>query len=263
MKRAVFFVGLLFLLGPSPWAGDALWLAPGLAIERLPRVYRPSADDWGERVELVGCRRHLWLVAAKQIWRLDQREPLLPAPVPLSAFTCTPAGTLVAAAEGRFGPINGRLFAPMLPLPSPRARLAAAPPDALVIYEQQVPARIFHFDGERVQLVTTLAEPITALTVVGNAYLVATPSGLYKIHGDKPLQLVFPWPAEEQPIVGLAVHPRTAEIIVASEDEIFLLDAGRMEQIAYGIGGAVVVDEDAIFVADPKRKEIVRLYRRR
>lgn len=262
MRRLAVFFASFFIVWPLA-AEDGLRLVKGLVVERLPTAFRPAQGQWGERVDFVGCGRHLWLAAAGQLWRLDRREPLLAAPLPITAFTCTAAGTLILAVKDRLGPVQGRLFVPAIPLPSSSIRLAAGEGDTIVLYETQPPARVMRFDGEKVQLVATLAEPITAYAHVGASHLIATPSGIYRLRAGEPLGLVFPWPANEQPIISLAIHPRTAEIVVATANEIFLLDEGRMEQLAHGLGGSVLLGEDAIFVADPRRGDVFRLSRRR
>lgn len=256
-------------LASSAWlvmtalAAEGIRLLPGLGIERLPARLAPSGGKWEGEIDFVGCGQHLWLTTAGQVWRLDRNEPILATPLPITSLACTEAGTLLIAAQERLGPISGRLFIPALSLPSRQTRLAAGPGDTLVLYETSVPARLFHFDGERVRLVATLAEPIMTVVAVGDSYFVATPSGIYRLRSGEPIGLIFPWLGEEKPIIALAVHPRTAELVVATEDEVFLLDEGKMEQIAYGLGGKLVVNEESIYVADAKRGNVYRLFRKR
>ncbi|MDI6749877.1 MAG: hypothetical protein QMD73_06835 [Rhodocyclaceae bacterium] len=256
MRRLCFLV-CGFFWAMAAMAEEGIRLASGFEVVKLPAALMP-ADEWPTSPLLCARRDGLWFAGRHNLWRIGTRAAQLDAPLPIEDFTCSESGTPVLVVGGRLGPLQGRLFVPRVPLPSPHTRLAAGAQDSLILFETQAPARLFRFDGRQAQLVATLAEPILAASHAGDFVLIATPTAIWRVRPGEPLGLLLPL-AETKPVISLAVHPRTAEILFASEDEIFLLDDGRAAQIAGGLGGALAVTDEGIFVADGRRKGIYRL----
>ncbi|WP_126447382.1 hypothetical protein [Sulfuricystis multivorans] len=240
------------------WADEGIRLAPGFGVQKLSAALMPN-DVWPDAPVLCARSDGLLFAGKSNLWRIGAHEGLLDAAVPIEGFACSEAGTPVLVAAGRLGPLQGRLFVPRVPLPTPATRISGGAGDSLILFETSAPARLFLFDGRQAQLVATFTEPITAVTHAGDFSIVATPTAIWRVRPGEPLGLLLPL-IEMKPVVSLAVHPRTAEILFASEDEIFLLDDGRATQIAAGLGGTLAVMQDAIFVADGKRKGIYRLF---
>ncbi len=256
MRTLFLFVCGLWL-SVAAHAEENIRLAPGLGIQKLPAALLP-ADEWSDAPSLCVRSDGLWLASRHNLWRIGTREAFLGAPVPIEGFACSEAGTLIIVAAGRIGPLQGRSFVPRVALPSPHTQLASGANDSLILFETRSPARLLRFDGRQAQLVATLAEPIRAATHAGSFLVVATPSGIYRVRPGEPLGLLLPF-VEMKPVVSITVHPRTAEILFSTEDEIFLLDDGRTVQLAAGVGGALAATTDAIFVADGLRRGIYRL----
>jgi hypothetical protein len=248
---------LLLLLVGMAQAQEAIRLAPGLAVQKLPQDLTP-AGPWPAAPGLCLSRAGLWFVGGDNVWRIGNKQTLLTVPLPIDDFACSEAGTPVIVAAGRLGPVQNGLFIPRLPLPSAQTRLAGGAGDSLILFETAAPARLFRFDGRQAQLVATLAEPIHAVAPAGDFIVVATPSGIYRVRAGDPLGLLLPL-EDMPPVRSLAVHPRTAEILFSTADEIFLLDDKRATQIAAGLGGTLLPTAQEIFVADPRHRGIFRL----
>lgn len=244
-------------LAAAAWGEEGLRLAPGFTIQKLPAALMP-AGAWPAHPALCARQDGLWFATRDNLHRLGMRAGVLEVPLPLEGFACSAHGTPVLVAAGRLGPVAGRLFVPRLPLPSAATRVTGGTGDSLILFETSAPARLFRFDGRQAQLVATLSEPIHAAAPAGDFVLVATATGIYRVRPGDPLGLLFPL-IDMKPVVSLAVHPRTAEILFATEDEIFLLDDGRATQLAGGLGGALAATETAIFIADGRRQGIYAL----
>lgn len=254
------WIAFLFILWAG-WVGaEEIRLAAGFALQRLPAVLAP-AGNWN-RIALCLRQDGLWLATSDSLWHLGEKQSALPVAVPIDAFACSQAGTRVLASQGKFGPLVGKVFVPRLPLPSPQMRLAAGPADSLLLFATQAPARLFRFDGEHATLLATLAEPILAAAAAGEFVVVALPSGIYRLRPGEPLGLLLPW-GDMPPIVSLVIHPSTAEIFFSTEEAIYLLDEGLVTQLAAGLGGALAVTGESVFVADAIRKAVFRLYPRK
>ncbi|NWG31895.1 MAG: hypothetical protein HXY29_10420 [Rhodocyclaceae bacterium] len=236
---------------------ESIRLAPGFRLDKFPAAQMP-AGEWPATPALCARSDGLWFATRDNLFRLGARMGALEVPLPLDGFACSASGSVVLVAAGRLGPVAGRLFVPRVPLPSPATRVAGGAGDSLILFETTAPARIFRFDGRQAQPVATLAEPILAAAPAGDFVLVATPSGIYRLRPGEPLGLLFPL-ADMKPVVSLAIHPRTAEILFATEDELFLLDDGRATQLAAGLGGALAATAETVFVADGRRKGIYAL----
>ncbi|MCX8085643.1 MAG: hypothetical protein N3C63_01950 [Rhodocyclaceae bacterium] len=245
------------LIAAAAWGEEGLRLAPGFAIQKLPAAMMP-AGAWPTQPALCVRKDGLWFATRENLYRLGARAGVLEVPLPLEGFACSAQGTPVLVAAGKLGPVAGRLFVPRVPLPSPATRIASGTGDSLILFETAAPARLFRFDGRQAQLVATLTEPILAAAPAGDFVLVATATGIFRVRPGEPLGLLFPL-ADMKPVVSLAVHPRTAEILFATEDEIFLLDDGRATQLAEGLGGALAATETTVFVADGRRQGIYAL----
>lgn len=239
-------------------AEEGIRLASGFALQKLPPALTPTGP-WHDTPSLCQARGRLWLANRDNVWLLGQTKGEIELSLPIEALACSEAGTLVLAVGGRLGPLQGKLFLPRLALPSPHSRVAGGAGDSLILYETQAPARLMRFDGRQVQLVATFAEPIRAATHAGEFLIVATTSGIYRVRPGEPLGLIASLPDFGQ-VVSLAVHPRTAEILVSTADALYVVDEGLIMQVAAGLGGALVATEEGIFIADGRRRAVFRLY---
>lgn len=255
MRRSIVFCLLWF--AAAALAEDGIRLAPGMTVRQLPAAMMPAAE-WPEVPALCLRRDGLWFAGRDNVWRIGAREAALDAPLPIEGFACSAVGTPVIAAAGRLGPLQGRLYVPRLPLPSPATRIAGGTGDSLILFETVAPARIFRFDGRRAQLVATLAEPVLAAAPAGDFVVAATPAAILRLRPGEPVGLMLPL-SDMKPVRSLAVHPRTAEILFSTEDEVFLLDDGRATQLAAGIGGTLAATAETVFVADGGRKRLYAL----
>lgn len=236
---------------------EGIRLAPGFGLQRLPAALMPMGE-WPAIPALCVRKDGLWFASRENLYRLGMRAGALEVPLSIEGFACSAQGSPVLVVAGKLGPVQGRLFVPRVPLPSPASRVVGGAGDSLILFETTAPARVFRFDGRQSQLVATLAEPIQAAAPAGDFVLAATPSGIYRMRSGEPLGLLFPL-ADMKPVVSLAVHPRTAEILFATEDEIFLLDDGRATQLTAGLGGVLATTDAAIFIADGRRRGIYAL----
>ncbi len=250
---------ILFTLAVACHA-EAMYVLPGLVVEKIPeRMTAPIR--WPARTEMIAFPGQVWLLAQDNVWRIGAASGTFATPLEVTSFARSDAGTFAVLAGDKLGLASGGMFLPAIPAPEKDMRVAGGPGDTLYLYGTHSPARIFLFDGERVSVLATVSDPITALTHLGETVIFATSEGLFTLRPGHPAGLIFPL-AGHAPLVSLAVNADTAELFGATEDAVYQIDEGRMTQIAQGLGGVVAVVGKDILVADPRRQGIFRVYPR-
>jgi hypothetical protein len=258
MRRALAL--LLLALSVFAHAGEPIHVLPGLAVEQIPaRLLAPM--PWPARTEIVAAPGQVWLLAQGNVWRLGAARGALATPLAVDSFARSDAGTLAALVRGQLGLVSQGMFLPAIALPEKNMRLAAGAGDTLYLYGTGSPARILHFDGEKVAVLATLADPVTAFTHLGGTAIYATAEGIFALRPGQPPGLLFPL-AGHAPLISLTANVDTAELFGATEDAIYQIDEGRMTQIVQGLGGALTLVDKDILVADVRRQGVFRLRQR-
>lgn len=251
---------LLLALSMFAHAEEPIRLLPGLAVEKIPeRLMAPI--PWPARTEMLAVPGQVWLLAQGNIWRLGAAQGTFATPLEVDSFARSDAGTFAALVGGKLGLVSKGMFLPAIAVPEKGMRLAGGAGDTLYLYGTGTPSRILRFDGEQATVVATVAEPVTALTHLGETVIFSTAEGIFTLRPGQPPGLLFPL-ADHAPLIALAANVDTAELFGATEDAIYQIDEGRMTQIAQGLGGALAIVGKDILVADVRRQGVYRLHQR-
>ena len=251
---------LLLALAFTAYAAEPIHVLPGLAVERIPeQLTAPIA--WPARTEISAAPGQVWLLGQGNIWRLGNARGTFATPLEVSSFARSEAGTLTALIGGKLGLVSTGMFLPAIAVPDTDMRIVGGPGDTIYLHGTRSPSRILHFDGEQVVVLATVAEPITALTHLGETVIFSTGEGIFALHPGQPPGLLFPL-AGHAPLISLTANAETAELFGATEDAVYQIDEGRITQIAQGLGGSLAIVGKDVLVADVRRQGIFRLRQR-
>lgn len=258
MRRLIL---LLATLAGFASADEAIHLLPGLAVTRIPAALT-AGMPWPQRTELSAGAGEMWLLGEGNLWRLGARSGVFFMPLKVTSFVRSDGGAIAALVDGKLGLVSGRMFLPAIAAPDADMRLAAGAGDSVYLYGAGTPARILRFDGERVSVLATIPDPVTALTHLGDTVIFSTRQGIFTLRPGEAPGLLFPL-SGHTPLLSLVARPDTAELFASSEDAVYQIDEGRMTQIAQGLGGALAIFGADILVADPRRQGVFTLGRQR
>lgn len=233
---------------------NSIQIAPKLSLHQMPSALAKSIQ-WHLDTKLHVSSFGLWVSTPNNLYRLDKPSKALMSSLHVNAFTFSQSGHPIIINERYLGLIRHGLFVPNLTLPQLGFELATGANDTLYLYNVATPSPIYHFDGKMITPVAHPNQAVQALTVLNQTIIFATKEGIFSLEPDKPLGLIIPLPTSIL-VRSIAINPLSAELFVSTDDTIFSLRDGIMMPLVTGIGGVVAYYDNALWVADAKRKQL-------
>lgn len=249
MKKVVALILVSILAYAS-----SIQIAPKLSLHQMPSTLAKSVQ-WHDDTKLHVSSFGLWVSIHSNIYRLDKPSKALMSSLHVNAFTFSQSGHPIIISEHYLGLIRHGLFVPNLTLPQLGFELVSGANDTLYLYNTTIPSPIYHFDGKMITPVAHPNQAVQALTVLNQTIIFATKEGIFSLEPDKPLGLIIPLPTSIL-VRSIAINPLSAELFVSTDDTIFSLRDGMMVPLITGIGGVVAYYDNALWVADAKRKQL-------
>jgi hypothetical protein len=233
---------------------NSIHIAPKLSLYKIPSTLAKTLP-WHDDIKLHASSLGLWVSTPTNLYRLDKPSKALMAPLHVNAFALSQSGHPIIISERHLGLVRHGLFLPNLTLPQSGFELASGANDTLYLYNTTTPSPIYHFDGKMITPVAHPNQAVQALIVLNQTIIFATKEGIFSLEPEKPLGLMIPLPTSIL-VRSIAINPLSAELFVSTDDTLFSLRDGMMMPLVTGIGGVVSYYDNALWVADTKRKQL-------
>jgi hypothetical protein len=180
----------------------------------------------------------------------------------LKSFTGDGTGAILATTADSVIAVGGRQTHTLVPLSgsSGDARLARAQQDHKVyLYGDAYPRVLLSLSrGGQVQNLVQTLNPISGVAEAGGTICVATGREIYAYDGSS-VRLIERLPKEEADITSVAVDERNGILYFATARRVYAMRGLAAVSVATGIGGTVHVRNGALYILDPRRRELMRL----